>query len=136
MKQEESGASQAPVAVEGIGQIAITVSDMARSKDFYGTALGLKFLFDAGKMAFYQCGEVRLMLGTSDQPVMPGGTILYFKVADIHAAHARLAERRVPILGPPHLVAKMADHDLWMEFLRDPDGYTVALMSEVRPPVS
>jgi methylmalonyl-CoA/ethylmalonyl-CoA epimerase len=33
---------------------------------------------------------------------------------------------------PPHLVAKMPDHELWMAFLKDPDGNTLALMSEVR----
>ena len=32
----------------------------------------------------------------------------------------------------PHLIAKMPDHDLWMTFFRDPEGNTLALMSEVR----
>jgi catechol 2,3-dioxygenase-like lactoylglutathione lyase family enzyme len=36
-----------PVVGE-IGQIAITVSDVARAKAFYGDVLGLRFLFDAG----------------------------------------------------------------------------------------
>jgi methylmalonyl-CoA/ethylmalonyl-CoA epimerase len=36
--------------------------------------------------------------------------------------------------GPPHLIAKLPDHDLWMAFFPDPDGNMLALMSEVRPP--
>jgi methylmalonyl-CoA/ethylmalonyl-CoA epimerase len=33
---------------------------------------------------------------------------------------------------PPHLVARMPDHELWMAFLKDPEGNTLGLMSEVR----
>ena len=32
--------------------------------------------------------------------------------------------------GPPHLVAPMPDHDLWMAFIRDPDGHLIGLMME------
>jgi hypothetical protein len=32
----------------------------------------------------------------------------------------------------PQLTAKMPDHELWMAFVRDPDGNLVGLMSEVR----
>ena len=42
-----------------IAQIAITVSDLPRSTAFYRDTLGLTFLFDAGSMAFLQCGNVR-----------------------------------------------------------------------------
>ena len=40
-----------------IGQIALTVTDLAEAKRFYGETLGMKFLFDAGTMAFFQCGD-------------------------------------------------------------------------------
>jgi len=32
----------------------------------------------------------------------------------------------------PHLVARMPDHELWIAFFKDPEGNTLALMSEVR----
>ena len=35
-------------ALSEIGQIAITVGDVAKAKVFYGEVLGLKFLFNAG----------------------------------------------------------------------------------------
>ena len=130
-----SGPTQA-VHLEQISQIAITVRDLARSREFYQNTLGMKFLFDAGQMVFFQCGTVRLMLGTSgsqqETTASPATTILYFKVEDIQAAHVALLARSVPFSHPPHLVAKMPDHYLWMAFLTDPDGNTLALMSEVR----
>jgi len=131
----ESGAS--PLHLDTIGQIAISVSDVGRSRAFYREKLGMKFLFDAGQMAFFQCGDIRFMIGAgNEKTVAPGGTILYFKVEDIHAVHASLARLGVEFFSTPHLVAKMNDHDLWMAFLKDPDSYTIGLMSEIRPPAS
>jgi methylmalonyl-CoA/ethylmalonyl-CoA epimerase len=125
--------TSADKAVQTIGQIAVTVRDLARSKHFYGEILGIPFLFDAGTMAFFQCGAVRLMLGTAEKPdaEAKNNTILYFKVNDIQTTHAHLADCGVVFLQAPHLVTKMPDHDLWMAFLKDPDGNTAALMSEV-----
>jgi methylmalonyl-CoA/ethylmalonyl-CoA epimerase len=123
--------AQQAVHLENIGQIALTVRDLARSKDFYQNTLGMKFLFDAGSMAFFQCGTVRLMIGTSPEPVSSAGTILYFTVPDIQATHTLLQDRGVMFLHEPHLVAKMPDHDLWMAFLKDPDDNTLGLMSEI-----
>jgi len=120
------------VHLEVIGQIAIGVRDLARSREFYQNALGMKFLFDAGQMAFFQCGTIRLMLGASEQEASPATTILYFKVEDIQAAHAALLAKGVPFSQAPHLVARMPDHELWIAFLTDPDGNPLALMSEVR----
>jgi methylmalonyl-CoA/ethylmalonyl-CoA epimerase len=119
------------VQLDTIGQIALTVRDVERSTAFYRDTLGMKFLFSAGHLAFFQCGTVRLMLGTSEQPLINGGTILYFKVADIEATHAVLSAAGVSFLQKPHLVAKMPDHDLWMAFLKDPDDNTLGLMCEI-----
>jgi methylmalonyl-CoA/ethylmalonyl-CoA epimerase len=41
-----------------------------------------------------------------------------------------LEQRGVVFDGPPHLIARMEDHDLWMAFFTDPDGHTLALMQE------
>jgi methylmalonyl-CoA/ethylmalonyl-CoA epimerase len=120
------------VNFEKIGQIAITVDDLARAKDFYQNTHGMKFLIDAGQLAFLQCGDVRLMLSTPEKPGPRGGTILYYKVADIHATHAALKSRGVEFVQEPHLIAKMPDHDLWMAFLNDTEGNTIGIMCEVR----
>jgi len=127
----EADAAGTRVHLDRIGQIALTVSDLARAKDFYLGTLGMRPLFDAGTMSFFQCGEIRLMIGEAAKPAQTGGTILYFRVADIHAAHAALEARGAVFTQKPHQVAKMPDHDLWMAFLADPDGNPIALMCEM-----
>lgn len=123
-------------SITAIGQIALTVQDVARSSAFYRDAVGLPFLFAAGPtLAFLDAGGVRLMLSAGDGEFKPGlSSVLYFKVADIIAAHAERRARGVPFVDEPHLVAPMPDHDLWMCFFKDPDGHTMALMCEVRQP--
>lgn len=121
------------VHLEKIGQIALTVTDLARARDFYQHTLGMRFLFDAGPMAFFQCGDIRFAIGLGEAGAPRGGTILYFKVEDLPAVHAHLAAQGVFFVQSPHLVARMPDHDLWLAFLHDPDQNVLGLMSEVRP---
>lgn len=112
-----------------IGQIAITVRDVPRAIEFYRDKLGIPFLFQAPNMAFFNCGGVRLMMGL---PEGDGGSVIYYKVDDIHAATAALKSGGVAFENDPHLIAKMPDHDLWMAFFRDPDRNLLALMCEMR----
>lgn len=117
-----------------IGQIALTVSDVAKATEFYRDVLGLKFLFGAGpNLAFLAAGSVRIMLSTAQGQGEPGkNSTLYFKVADLPAAHAAVVARGAKNERAPQLTAKMPDHELWIAFVRDPDGNLVGLMSEVR----
>jgi methylmalonyl-CoA/ethylmalonyl-CoA epimerase len=55
---------------------------------------------------------------------------IYFACADIALAVRELIGRGVVFAGPPHRIARMPDHDLWMAFFADPDGHTLALMQE------
>jgi len=127
-----SSVAPASVSLDTIGQIALTVDDLAQAKDFYQNTLGLKFLFEAGNIAFFQCGEVRIMLTTPEKQEPRAGTILYYKVSDINATCAAIKARGVSLLQEPHLIARMPDHDLWMAFLNDPAGNTLGIMCEVR----
>ncbi len=60
------------------------------------------------------------------------GSILYFAVPDIQAAHVKMKADDVRFEDEPHLVAKMPDHDLWMTFFRDSENNLMGLMSEVK----
>lgn len=117
-----------------IGQIAIVVQDLDRAVAFYRDTLGLRFLFQAPpKLAFFDCGGVRLMLDVPEEEEFKhSASILYYKVDDIRATWATLRDRGVEFRDEPHMVARMPDHELWMTFFRDPEGNTLALMSEVR----
>lgn len=117
-----------------IGQISIIVHDLDRAVAFYRDTLGMKFLFQVPpKMAFFDCGGVRLYLGLPEEEAFDHpGSILYYKVDDINAAWAALRDRGAELLREPHLLARMPDHELWMAFFKDSEGNTLALMSEVR----
>lgn len=128
-----STAAAAP-AISEIGQIAITVSDVAKAKAFYRDILGLAFLFDAGpNLAFLRAGSVRIMLTTPQGAGEVGkNSILYFKVTDIKATHAAIVARGAKNERDPELAARMPDYELWIGHLRDPDDNLLALMCEVR----
>ena len=125
-----------PIApgISQIGQIFINVQDLERAVKFYRDTLGIKFLFQAPpNMAFFDCGGIRLMLGIADQPELNHpASIIYYKVADIHASHQALKSQGVDFILEPHLVARMPDHDLWLADFRDSEGNVLALMSEVK----
>jgi len=120
--------------LSAIAQIAITVANVETALVFYRDSLGIPFLFRAGPdLAFLDAGGVRLMLTTPQGAGVVGhNSILYFKVVDIVAVHAALLARGVADESAPHRVAKMPDHELWIGFVRDPDGNRVGLMEEKR----
>lgn len=119
-----------------IGQIALTVSDVAKAKHFYGEILGLKFLFDAGpQLSFLAAGSVRIMLSSSQgagASTIGKNSILYFKAASAEETYARVVAQGATPERPPQLTAKMPDNELWIGFIRDPDGNLVGLMEERR----
>jgi predicted enzyme related to lactoylglutathione lyase len=121
-------------AVNEIGQIAVTVSDVAVALPYYRDVLGLTFLFSpAPTLAFLSAGPVRIMLSTPEEGSAAGAnSILYFKVAGIESTYAAIVARGSAADQAPHFVAKMPDHELWIGFLRDPDGNLVGLMEEKR----
>jgi methylmalonyl-CoA/ethylmalonyl-CoA epimerase len=121
------------MVIAQIGQIAIPVQDLDRAVTFYRDMLRLPFLFQTSGLAFFQCGEVRLMLSLPESPDTPTrSSIIYYKVDDLPRAYAMLREQHAKLIDEPHHIAKMEDHDLWMAFCEDSEGNVVGLMSEVR----
>jgi predicted enzyme related to lactoylglutathione lyase len=116
-----------------LGQIHLRATDLARAVAFYRDTLGIPFLFEVPRMAFFDLKGVRLMLGVPEGPEHDHpGSILYFDVPDLPLAHRELQARGVAFDEGPSLIAEMPDHDLWMAFFRDSEGNQLALMSEVR----
>lgn len=117
-----------------IAQIAITVSDVAKVLPFYRDTLGLKFLFSPSpNLAFLAAGPVRIMLSTPQGAGAPGAnSILYFRVTNITETHSTMVAKGATNGRAPQLTAKMPDHELWIGFLRDPEGNLVGLMEEKR----
>ena len=119
--------------LSSIGQIAVNAHDLDRAVAFYRDKLGMKHLFTVPPhMAFFGCGDVRLMLSLPEKPEFDhASSIIYFKVADIQQATNILAERGVQIEAQPALIANMGSYDLWMAGFRDSENNLLALMSEV-----
>lgn len=114
-----------------LGQLSMNAKDLDRATAFYRDVLGARFLFGVPKMSFFDLEGIRLMLAVPegaehDHP----GSVLYFSVEDLEGAHGIMAERGVAFETPPHLVADMGDHELWMAFFRDSEENLLALMSE------
>jgi catechol 2,3-dioxygenase-like lactoylglutathione lyase family enzyme len=120
--------------IAGIGQIAITVSDVDKALAFYRDILELPFLFrPAPQLAFLDSGGIRLMLTTPQGAGNVGSnSVLYFKVGHIDASYRAMLDRGAEGEHEPSATAELSDHTLWLAFLRDPDGNLVGLMEERR----
>ncbi|MGH2381415.1 MAG: VOC family protein [Candidatus Limnocylindria bacterium] len=118
-----------------IGQISLSIRDVARAEKFYGEVLGLPHVFTFGDLVFFDADGTRLYLHRKDEADWRPGSILYFLVDDIHAAQASLAERHVRFTGAPHLIYtdEPTGVEEWMTFFDDGEGNTLALMSRVQP---
>jgi predicted enzyme related to lactoylglutathione lyase len=117
-----------------IGQIALVASDVQKLLPFYRDVLGLAFLFaPSPQLAFLAAGDVRIMLTVPQGAGKVGeNSVLYFKVRDVERVQRSIVDRGAAEEQPPHLVAKMPDHELWIGFVRDPDGNLIGLMEEKR----
>ncbi|HEX8233922.1 MAG TPA: VOC family protein [Caulobacteraceae bacterium] len=116
-------------------QAALPVTDLARARAFYADTLGLPLLFETNGMAFFQLGNLRLMLGRPEE--QEGGTetkhgaCLYFDAPDLPDLADRLETAGVRFLGPAETVQRSEAGDLQLRFFRDPDGNLLALMGMV-----
>jgi catechol 2,3-dioxygenase-like lactoylglutathione lyase family enzyme len=120
------------VGIQYVGQIAIAVSDIQTATDFYHNKLGLTLLFETPSgLAFFDCGGTRLMLTTKKGDDQDHKTsVIYYKVKEINSAAKALNRKGVTFIQEPQLAAKMPDHELWIGFLRDPDGNLIGIMDE------
>lgn len=124
-------ATRTDFGLSQIGQIAVRVRDLDRAVAFYRDRLGMRFLFTAPGLAFFQCGDVRLMLTGAEAPEFDHpASVLYFSVEDIDVAYRTLHERGVEFRDEPHLIHRAEQYDLWMAFFRDADDNTFAIMSQ------
>src|SRR5215471_15059346 len=117
------------VHLDRIGQIGMMVKDLDAAVAFYRDKLGVKHLFTAPGMAFFDVGGVRLMLGQATAEY-PAATFLYYKVDDIDAAAATLRTRGVTQVEAPELTHRAPGMELWLAQFKDLDGNVVFLMCE------
>jgi DNA-binding CsgD family transcriptional regulator/extradiol dioxygenase family protein len=133
--------------LECIAQIARTVASIDAARRWYADVAGLRHLYSFGKMAFFDCAGLRLMLSepeAGDKPKKSSSrakpsratseSLLYFRVSDIHAARSALEARGAIFINAPHLVHRHEDGtEEWMTFFQDNEARPLALVSQVKP---
>ena len=120
------------MALGPVAQIHVSVTDIDRSVAFYRDVLGIPLLFqvDGQPMAFFASGDVRLYLGVPESEEFASRCLLYFKVDDVDAEHARLSAADVRFVDKPHIVHRDGAMQLWMTAFKDPDAHNLVLMEE------
>ncbi len=123
------------LALERIGQVSLYIRDVGRAETFYGDVLGLPHVFTFGDLAFFDAGGTRIYLHRVDEEKWRPGSILYFAVPEIRAAHTALLARGVTFQGAPHMIYEDDETRAqeWMAFFEDGEGNVLALMSRVEP---
>jgi methylmalonyl-CoA/ethylmalonyl-CoA epimerase len=117
--------------IDGIQQIAIPAHDAERAIAFYRDTLGLKFLFAAPNMAFFECGGVRLYIDANKGAIEPGGySRIYLRSDDIAGDVARLTKSGVKVHREPQIIARLPDRDVWLAWIHDSEDNLVGLMQE------
>jgi len=115
-----------------IGQVSLSILDVARAERFYGETLGLPHVFTFGDLCFFDAGGTRLYLHRKEADEWRPGSILYFEVDDISATQEALAAAGAQFTGAPHRIHAHDDGtEEWMTFFKDGEGNTLALMSRV-----
>jgi catechol 2,3-dioxygenase-like lactoylglutathione lyase family enzyme len=110
------------MAFQGIIYVHIHVSDIVRTKRFYGETLGWKLETDMPEVGGFWFGTGYLVAGIEQRPeserIYNGGMHTAVRVDDLEAQHALLGERGVA-------VSKIQSRP-WGQrdfFFSDPDGY-------------
>lgn len=118
-------------------QVAQHASDLERAADFYSSLLSAQPTagFDPPGLLFFDLDGVRLLL----EPGAPR-SLLYLDVPDVHRTVEQLRGRGVEVVAEPHLIFSHKDGLLgpagteeWMAFIRDSEGNTLGLVSQISP---
>jgi DNA-binding CsgD family transcriptional regulator/catechol 2,3-dioxygenase-like lactoylglutathione lyase family enzyme len=119
-----------------LGQVSLNARDANATEAWYRDVLQLPEVFRFGDLVFFDCGRVRLYIHAVGDEQWRPGSVLYFEVPDIKAAHEELLERGVKFTGAPHLIFKddASGVEEWMAFFEDPDTNVLAIMTRVAPP--
>jgi methylmalonyl-CoA/ethylmalonyl-CoA epimerase len=122
--------------LDKLHQIAAHSRDLDESARFYRDVLGAKQMakFDPPGLLFFDFSGTRILFEKGAPK-----SILYFRVADIDAAHAELIAKGIAFDSPPHRIHKDDDGTFgprgaeeWMAFFKDPSGNIVALATQRR----
>ena len=113
--------------------IMLGVREVQKSISFYRDQLGLKLAQQFEGFAFFNAGNVTLVLSeglakASEQ--VAGAMEVVFSVDDVRAAHAALQSQGVKFVQDPRQVSG----PMWAANFCDPDGHTLSVFGPERMP--
>jgi predicted enzyme related to lactoylglutathione lyase len=106
--------------------IALGVSDIAKSVEFYSRKAGFELQNQFGSLAFFTAGPVTLMLnGGLRRPgaQLAGAMEIVVAAESVTAAHRELMERGCNFVNEPREVTPGS----WAATFSDPDGHWLTL---------
>jgi catechol 2,3-dioxygenase-like lactoylglutathione lyase family enzyme len=120
-----------PPRVQKLDHCSILITDMARSRRFYGELLGLREInrprtFDF-KVVWYDLGDQHIHLIVKDAPDTTSPRHFALRVADVAAARSYFQCQDVPIQETTSIPG--ADRF----FIFDPDGNRIEIIQWLRP---
>ena len=83
-----------------LGQISMNAHDIDRATAFYADTLKVKLLFRAGKMSFFYCAGVRLMLSVAEVVGIPMILMIFFGWARNDIRHATVVDAELEAERP------------------------------------
>ena len=119
-------------ALTSVGQVALHVTSVDDTERFYRDVLGLPHLYTFGDLTFFDAGGTRLYFQAIEPEKWVAGSVVYFRVGDIHDACKKLTASGIHFTGAPQMIHRHDDGtEEWMVFFTDPAGNVLALMSKI-----
>lgn len=120
--------AQAPPPKLRVSMIALGVTDMTRSIQFYGETLGLQMSGKPGEVTLFQAGDVTIALnhplGSRAGERMVGAVEVIFPVESVAATYGNLTDRGCKFLREPREVTP----GTWAATFTDPDGHRLTVL--------
>jgi len=108
----------------------IPVTDLERSKKFYGETVGLTFLWETPVAVRFRCGDVSELSIFKRPPITTEHTLAHFEVGDVELEVKNLVAQGVEFLDYTEGPLATTDHIAQLGSARcawfhDPDGNTL-----------
>jgi catechol 2,3-dioxygenase-like lactoylglutathione lyase family enzyme len=124
--QEGQTMTSSPNALSRVSVIALGVTDLAKSIEFYSGTLGLPQAKRSGEIAFIETPTVTLLLsqplGRSIKPATNSIEIV-FPVDSVAATHRVLSQKGCSFIKQPGQMSS----DSWAATFTDPDGHLLTI---------
>jgi predicted enzyme related to lactoylglutathione lyase len=118
--------STTPYSIPPATMVILGTRDVQKSIPFYRDLLGLKLTQQFEGFAFFNAGNITLILSEGSSQAakhVVGATEIVFSVEDVRAAHEALKNQGVKFSKDPFQVTG----PMWAAHMLDPDGHLLSI---------